>query len=445
MFADLFGFVSPVWLFYIVCFSICAGSCEQAVLPVSVWVGMAASAVGGNHLHTTWKHIVIIVTTLLLLSAPSVCAQCRILRCNSDFVAATLEIGVIGGGGKNGANAVYCSALRSYALCTQRTARACRGDLAYHSAVQGIEDLLIQHRCPQTGPTAQPRPLPQAPLSGDGCFYEKRFMQREGRAPEYLHCGVFGDPHIRTFNEEFQTCAVQGAWPLIDNQYLYIQATSTPTRGSSSTTILTKITVILKNWRECAELQIYQAELDNVPPAFVDGSVTGGDRRGHQSLRVHSHDPGRHAEIWATHIGTTIVVRQVDQSLSLSVRSPRAIVESYTPEQDLQLCVWGCPVSQRMETPYAHPSTPAYAHCSSLLPVRDVYFQACLFDLQVTGDLNSSASAVAALEDARAMISDPDRVHLLTDRAGNNPPSLPVTLALSILVETLRRTFLGPV
>lgn len=71
MFADLFGFVSPVWLFYIVCFSICAGSCEQAVLPVSLWVGMAASAVGGNHLHTTWKHIVIIVTTLLLLSAPS--------------------------------------------------------------------------------------------------------------------------------------------------------------------------------------------------------------------------------------------------------------------------------------------------------------------------------------------------------------------------------------
>ncbi|XP_050988397.1 hemojuvelin isoform X1 [Labeo rohita] len=410
-------------------------------------MGMAASAVGGNHLYTLWKHIGIIVTTVLLFNAPSaVGAQCRILRCNSDFVAATLEIGVIGGGGKEGANAGYCSALRSYALCTQRTARACRGDLAYHSAVQGIEDLLIQHRCPKTGPTAQPQPPPRAsPLSGDGCFYEKGFMQREGRAPEYLHCGVFGDPHIRTFNEEFQTCAVQGAWPLIDNQNLYIQATSTPTRGSSYTTVLTKITVILKNWRECAELQIYQAELDNVPPAFVDGSVTGGDRRGHQSLRVHSHDPGRHAEIWATHIGTTIVVRQVGRSLSLSVRSPRAIVESYTPEQDLQLCVWGCPVSQRLEMPYAHPSMPAYTHCSSLLPVRDVYFHACLFDLQVTGDLNGSASAVAALEDARAMISDPNRVHLLTDRAGNNPPSLPVVLALIVFVETLRHAFLGPV
>ncbi len=165
-------------------------------------------------------------------------------------MAATLEIGVIGGGGKEGANAVYCSALRSYALCTQRTARACRGDLAYHSAVQGIEDLLIQHRCPKTGPTAQPRPLPQPPLLRDVCFYEKGFLQREGRAPEYLHCGVFGDPHIRTFNEEFQTCAVQGAWPLIDNQYLYIQATITPTRGSSYTSILTKV------WKKSSWIRI---------------------------------------------------------------------------------------------------------------------------------------------------------------------------------------------
>lgn len=337
----------------------------------------------------------------------------------------------------------YCSALRSYALCTQRTARACRGDLAYHSAVQGIEDLLIQYRCPKTGPTAQPRHLSQAPLSRDGCFYEKDFIQREGRAPEYLHCGVFGDPHIRTFNEEFQTCAVQGAWPLIDNQYLYIQATSRPTRGSSYTTILTKITVIFKSWRECAKQQMYEAELDMVPSAFVDGSVSGGDRRGHQSLRIHSHDPGRHAEIWATHIGTMIIVRQVGRSLSLSIRSPRAIVESYTPEQDLQLCVWGCPVSQRLEMLHAHPSVPACTHCYSLFPVRDVYFQACLFDVQVTGDGNSSASAVAALEDARAMISDPERVHLVTDGAGNDSPSLLVVLGFSVLTETLRRSVLG--
>lgn len=197
-----------------------------------------------------------------------------------------------------------------------------------------------------------------------------------------------------------------------------------------------QITVIFKNWRECAELQIYQAEVDNVPPAFVDGSMTGGDRRGHQNLRVTSRDPGRHAEIAATHIGTTLVVRQIGKSLSLSVRSPRTIVESYTPEQDLQLCVWGCPVSQRLGTP--PPSPFAYSHCLSVLPVRDVYFQACLFDLQVTGSTNSSASAVAALEDARAMISDPERVHLLMGRAGDISASLRVVVAISVLAEIFR-------
>ncbi|KAK3551146.1 hypothetical protein QTP70_013903, partial [Hemibagrus guttatus] len=273
-------------------------------------------------------------------------AQCKILRCNSEFVAATLDLGGSGGGGKDTGNVGYCSALRSYATCTRRTARACRGDLAYHSAVQGIEDLLIQHRCPKSGPTAQPRPLPQAPVSGDACFYEKSYVQREGRAPEYLHCGVFGDPHIRTFNNEFQTCAVPGAWPLIDNQFLYIQATSSQTSESSHATALTKITIIFKNWRECAEQQLYQAEVDNVPAAFVDGSTSSGERRGQHSLQVRSQALGRHAEIWAAHIGTTVV---------------------------------------------------------------DVYFQACLFDLLATGDMNSSSSALEALEDARAMIADPEK------------------------------------
>ncbi|TSK34758.1 Thrombospondin-3a [Bagarius yarrelli] len=368
----------------------------------------------------------------------TVWAQCRILRCNSEFVAATLDLGGSGGGGKDVGNVGYCSALRSYATCTRRTARACRGDLAYHSAVQGIEDLLIQHRCPKSGPTAQPRPLPQSPISGDACFYEKNYVQREGRGPEYLHCGVFGDPHIRTVNNEFQTCAVPGAWPLIDNQFLYIQATSSHSSESSSATALTKITIIFKNWRECAEQQIYQAEVDNVPAAFVDGSTSSGERRGQHSLQVRSQALGRHAEIQAAHIGTTLVVRQSGQSLGLAVRSPRAIIESYTPEQDLQLCLWGCPISQRLHTPSVWPTTLAYIHCSSLLPAQDVYFQACLFDLLATGDMNSSSSALEAFEDARAMIADPEKVHLVAAAASRQPSWL---IIVFITLLTFRLVF----
>ncbi|KAM9353423.1 hemojuvelin isoform 1-T1 [Symphorus nematophorus] len=405
-----------------------------------------------------WKRCVHL--TLLLvrvyLSLPEVGASCRILRCNSDFVAATLDLGAAGGGAGGGGpvggaalsreavNAGYCSALRSYAMCTKRMARACRGDLAYHSAVQGIEDLLIQHRCPRAGPTAQPRPLPQGTLLGDACHYERSFFTREGRAPEYLHCGVFGDPHIRTFNNDFQTCAVQGAWPLIDNEYLYIQATSSPTRGGTHATALTKITIIFKSWRQCVDQQLYQAELDNVPAAFADGSVTSGERRGHHSLTVRTQSPGRHAEIRAAHIGTLLVVRQSGRSLGLSVRSPRGVVDAFGPEQDLQLCVWGCPASQRLNTlrppppdSSSSPAVNAQAHCATLLPARDVYYQACVFDLITSGDLNSSTAAISALQDATTMIPNTQSLHLLpvVTAAANQPQArLGLTLLLLLLL-----------
>lgn len=363
----------------------------------------------------SWKHSIFVALLLSHLCCLQVWAECKILKCNSEYVAATLDLG--GGVGRESGNAGYCSALRSYAHCTRRTARACRGDLAYHSAVQGIEDLLMQHSCPKTGPTARPRPQPQLPFSRDACFYEKTFIQREGHPPEYLHCGVFGDPHVRTFHDEFQTCSVQGAWPLIDNDYLYVQATSEamPAGGLGlSATALTKITIIFKNWRECIEQQIYHAELDNVPPAFVDGSISSIERRGHHSLQVSTEAPGRHAQIDATHISTTLVIRQSGRSLGMSVRAPRSIIDSFRPEQDLQLCKWGCPASQQIDRPAPQQGTAAYAHCASLLPTKDLYFQACLFDLLTTGDVNFSMSAVAALQDAQGMIADSTRVHLLS-------------------------------
>ncbi|XP_026173524.1 hemojuvelin isoform X2 [Mastacembelus armatus] len=381
-----------------------------------------------QHTALPWKHCMQLTLLLVQMSLPEVAASCRILRCNSDFVAATLDLGSSDGGGgaaggaalsREAVNAGYCSALRSYATCTKRMARACRGDLAYHSAVQGIEDLLIQHRCPRAGPTAQPRPLPQGTLSRDACLYERSFFSQEGRIPEYLHCSVFGDPHVRTFNDDFQTCAVQGAWPLIDNEYLYVQATSSPSRVGANSTAITKITIIFKNMRQCVDQQLYQAELDNVPAAFADGSVSSGERRGQHSLTVWTQSPGRHAEIRATHLGTLLVVRQSGRSLSLSVRSPRSITEAFGPEQDLQLCVWGCPPSQRLNTlrpplPDSSPSATisAHAHCIALLPVQDVYYQACVFDLITSGDLNSSTAAVSALQDARNMISDQESIHL---------------------------------
>lgn len=394
---------------------------------------------------SAWKHSILLVVLLVQLSPLEVGASCRILRCNSEFVAATLDLGgaggvggAEGGGAGGGGAASYCSALRSYALCTRRMGRACRGDLAYHSAVQGIEDLLLQNRCPRAGPTSQPRPL----ASEDSCPFQQGLLAaaaNTGRPLEYLHCGVFGDPHVRTFSDDFHSCAVQGAWPLIDNDFLYVQATSSPVRAGSHATALTKITVIFKSWRQCVDEQLYQAELDHVPAAFADGSVASGERR----LTVRTQSTGRHAEIRAAHIDTLLVVRQSGRSLGLSVRVPRAVVEAFGAAQDLQLCVWGCPASQRLSTPLpigGGASAGARAHCAALLPVPDIYQQACVFDLLAAGDFNASLAAVAALQDARTTASSTHMLHLMpppttagTQGAAPPPPHLLWLLLLALL------------
>ncbi|XP_012709832.2 hemojuvelin [Fundulus heteroclitus] len=387
-----------------------------------------------------WERCIHLTLLLVQLSLPEAAASCRILRCNAEFVAATVHLSSSSAAAlsREAVNSAYCGALRSYGMCTKRMARSCRGDLAYHSAVQGIEDLLIQHRCPRAGPTLQPGPLPQGTMSGDTCLYERNHVSREGQMPEYLYCSVFGDPHIRTFNNDFHTCAARGAWPLIDNDYLYVQVTSTPAKGGAYPTVLSKVTIIFKSWRQCTDQQLYQAELDDVPAAFSDGSVWSGERRGHRILTVRTESLGRHAEIRAAYIGTLLVVRQSGRSLSLSIRSPRGIVEAFDPEHDLQLCMWGCPASQRINT--LRPTAPdslaaatirAEAHCAALLPTQDVYYHACVFDLVTSGDPNSSRAAVSALQDARNMMSNRQGVHLLpAAAAGRAQLQLPLLLSM---------------
>lgn len=177
-----------------------------------------------------------------VLSLP-VSSQCKILRCNSEYVAATLHLHGPGRG------AAFCTALRSYSLCTRRTARTCRGDLAFHSAVHGIEDLMIQNNCSKEGPTAPPRPRPPASNpqgfeSLDICDYERSFLYKHGRPPGFQHCAAFGDPHIRTFHDDFHTCRVEGSWPLLDNDYLFVQATSSPVAKGSNATVTSKVTLV---------------------------------------------------------------------------------------------------------------------------------------------------------------------------------------------------------
>nr|XP_020819923.1 repulsive guidance molecule A isoform X2 [Phascolarctos cinereus]XP_020819926.1 repulsive guidance molecule A isoform X2 [Phascolarctos cinereus]XP_020819934.1 repulsive guidance molecule A isoform X2 [Phascolarctos cinereus]XP_020819944.1 repulsive guidance molecule A isoform X2 [Phascolarctos cinereus] len=414
---------------------------------------------------------------------PAATSQCKILKCNSEFWTATSGTHYPG----SEDTPEFCTALRAYSHCTRRTARTCRGDLAYHSAVHGIEDLMSQHNCSKDGPTSQPRlrTLPPGDSqersdSPEICHYEKSF-HKHSAPPNYTHCGLFGDPHLRTFTDRFQTCQVRGAWPLIDNNYLNVQVTNTPVLPGSSATATSKmerawnprnikwlaevalglwaglrtgfrspalqalhhplptgvlLTIIFKNFQECVEQKVYQAEMDELPAAFADGSKNGGDKHGANSLKITEKVSGQHIEIQAKYIGTTIIVRQVGRYLTFAVRMPEEVVNAVEDRdnQGLYLCLRGCPLNEQIDFQAFHateswstrrkgPGTPvsspqvftyetATARCKEKLPVEDLYFQACVFDLLTTGDVNFTLAAYYAFEDVKMLHSNKDKLHL---------------------------------
>ncbi|XP_027428570.2 repulsive guidance molecule A [Zalophus californianus] len=438
------------------------------------WMGMGRGA--GRSALGFWPTL-----AFLLCSFPAATSQCKILKCNSEFWSATA-------GSHSPASddaPEFCAALRTYALCTRRTARTCRGDLAYHSAVHGIEDLMSQYNCSKDGPTSQPR-LRTLPPPGDSqersdspeiCHYEKSF-HKHSAAPNYTHCGLFGDPHLRTFTDRFQTCKVQGAWPLIDNNYLNVQVTNTPVLPGSAATATSKLTIIFKNFQECVDQKVYQAEMDELPAAFADGSKNGGDKHGANSLKITEKVSGQHVEIQAKYIGTTIVVRQVGRYLTFAVRMPEEVVNAVEDRdsQGLYLCLRGCPLNQQIdfqafranaEGPRPHrpeaaspaPAAPdtfpyetAVAKCKEKLPVEDLYYQACVFDLLTTGDVNFTLAAYYALEDVKMLHSNKDRLHLY-ERTREPPgraaaaglPPAPRPLLGSLLLLALLPAFLEAV
>ncbi|XP_060710827.1 repulsive guidance molecule A-like [Hemiscyllium ocellatum] len=362
----------------------------------------------------------------------TVLSQCRILRCNSEYLFATNHL-------DDSLNEDYCIALRSYSLCTQRSAWFCRGDLVYHSAVQGIEDLMIQHNCSKEGAVSLPRPRVPAENQEnlhlpDTCKYEKSFYFKQHQKPTYLHCDVFGNLHIRTFYNDFHTCRVQGAWPVIDNNYLSVQMTNVPISAHQNISTIRKVTAIFKNSKECIDQKVYQAEIDNIPAAFVDGSVNGGDRNGANSLVIKEKSDAGHVEIQASYIGTTLLVRQVGQHLGFAILMPEEVASSHTEEQDQQLCVSGCPFTERL--PLNSPidnEEEAKAKCKEKLQVEDIYFECCVFDILVTGNPNASLATFRAVEDAKLLHPDKETFHAFRNSVAGRPTVCCMFLLASVL------------
>ncbi|XP_014675127.1 PREDICTED: repulsive guidance molecule A-like, partial [Priapulus caudatus] len=280
---------------------------------------------------------------ILRLSTTYGKSACRFEHCNRQYEPVDIAHNV------KRANVLdYCQVLRTYAECIRATARGCRGNIGYHGTAKMVEARNEENNCSyvlshvDSFASATAPPHPRAVAETTMCNYGA------GRVEplEYVQCALFGDPHLTTFTNEFYTCKVVGAWPLISNEYLSVQATNEAVLPGSSATATTKLTVIVKMHAVCAAEKTYHAQADALPPAFVDGSSASGPDG---ALYIEEVVAGRHIVIHARFIGATVVIRRVaGAALTLAARMPRELVRTWGAA-GLELCVKGCPAGETID------------------------------------------------------------------------------------------------
>ncbi|XP_076443776.1 repulsive guidance molecule A-like isoform X2 [Babylonia areolata] len=341
-----------------------------------------------------------------------------------------------------------CVALRTYWSCIQNSSRGCQGDIRYYSVRNGVKQQMQHLNCSVHGRTVDPSRGPPPPrVVPPQC----RYQGGQGQA----HCGLFGDPHLRTFDQRFETCRVKGAWPLVNNQYLTVQVTNHPVLGAAGdATATSKLTVIVKSRPECGwdQYHTYQAQTDELPGAFEDGHTHYGHYR---SVRLEEVSPNRHVEIVLDHIATRLIVRQIGRYFTFAIHMPRDLAHEGSTSPEPELCSKGCPPSELIDYRryLAHKKEQATrlqqqrqqgsSSSSGQVTVTrqeaevtcrgaglvDFYFDSCVFDLLATGDSNFTVAALSALQDvvrldpSMARVANRTSLSVYDDLFGGSPPS----------------------
>lgn len=202
------------------------------------------------------------LTLLVILFVPSVpvvtaersCIQTLNDRCTKPYERATDDAQ------QPIANQVMCTALAIYLRCVEdvkKRVTSCNSNLYFHTISTLIPRLMKDRSCGNvslpTNKTVLTTAAPTTPATSQpACsnFRHEQIKPVRGQIRHKTHqfrlCALFGDPHLKTFTEERQTCVVQGAWPLIDTEFFSVQVTNVPlVRGSSATATNTVSTVKL--------------------------------------------------------------------------------------------------------------------------------------------------------------------------------------------------------
>lgn len=87
--------------------------------------------------------------------------------------------------------------------------------------------------------------------------------ENDGLKGTPLTCLIYGDPHLRTLTQEFQTCRCLGAWPLIEHPLFAVQITNSRFKDKFQSTGITKVTVLIKEFGSCNLNTDYMYEADS--------------------------------------------------------------------------------------------------------------------------------------------------------------------------------------
>lgn len=144
-----------------------------------------------------------------------------------------------------------CIPLRTYYICLISNKKGCKGNIKYHSMFNGIKNQLRNRNCTVEGPVSS-----KDPSNNSRLFIGENLMCNYPGKKIHRVCSLFGDPHLVTFKNEFQTCKIKGAWPLINNRHLTVQVTNdlVVENGAATATSQVRSTernFLVANFKQC--------------------------------------------------------------------------------------------------------------------------------------------------------------------------------------------------
>lgn len=202
--------------------------------------------------------VISFVPLVLVVSAEKQsCMEVLTERCTGPYLSAVDAV-------DRNNNRGICTVMAIYLRCVEgvkNTVKICNSDLSYHTISTLIPRLMADRNCGNVSLSSnetavlQSTKTPATPATKQAACLNFTFQQIKPskeqikQNPHHFRlCALFGDPHLKTFTEKRQTCVVQGAWPLIDNDYFSVQVTNVRLVAGSSATATNTVSTIKLFW-----------------------------------------------------------------------------------------------------------------------------------------------------------------------------------------------------